>query len=210
MTGDRRTSAAAERDARVREFKRELILDGARTVFAERGLEGASIRAIAAAAGCTTGAIYPYFSGKEEIYAELLAESLENLRAELEAAAGGDVRARLNQTARAFFSFYRQRPGDLELGLYLFQGVRPRGLGRELDRRLNAQLAAALAVIRAPLAELAGSDVTASVELAALFTWLTGLLIVEHTGRIKVVEATADPLLDHYLETLLARLERSG
>jgi TetR/AcrR family transcriptional regulator len=201
------SGAAANRDAKVREFKRSLILDGARAVFAEKGLEGASIRAIAAAAGCTTGAVYPYFSGKEEIYAELLSESLDKLKAEIEAAASGDARSRLCRTAGAFFTYYRERPGDLELGLYLFQGLRPRGLGRELDRRLNDQLAEALAVIRAPLAELAGDEERADIELAALFTWLTGLLIVEHTRRIRVVEATADPLLEHYLEGLLARLE---
>jgi TetR/AcrR family transcriptional regulator len=203
MRGD----TASSREARVREFKRELILDGARAVFAERGLEGASIRAIAAAAGCTTGAIYPYFSGKEEIYAELLSESLDRLKAAIEAAATGDARARLCQTARAFFSYYRERPGDLELGLYLFQGLRPRGLGRELDRELNSKLGEGLAIIRAPLAELAGDEARADVELAALFTWLTGLLIVEHTRRIRVVEAAADPLLEHYLDALLVRLE---
>jgi AcrR family transcriptional regulator len=44
--------------------RRQLIVDAARRVFEQSGLEGASIRAIAEAAGCTTGAIYPHFQAK--------------------------------------------------------------------------------------------------------------------------------------------------
>ena len=50
------------------------MLDAARTVFAEAGIEGASIREIAKKAGYTPGAIYSYFESKEAIYAALLVE----------------------------------------------------------------------------------------------------------------------------------------
>ena len=57
--------------------RRRKILDAAERIFKRTGIEDASIRKIALEAGVTTGAIYPYFDGKEEIYAELLSESLE-------------------------------------------------------------------------------------------------------------------------------------
>ena len=52
--------------------KRELILDAAKQVFAEEGLEGASLRAIATRAGYTPAALYFHFDCKEAIYAEVL------------------------------------------------------------------------------------------------------------------------------------------
>ena len=52
----------------VSEHKRELILNAAKQIFAEEGLEGASLRAIAVRAGYTPAALYFYFESKEAIY----------------------------------------------------------------------------------------------------------------------------------------------
>jgi AcrR family transcriptional regulator len=52
-----------------RELKRGLILAAARKVFEAEGLDGASLRAIAAEAGYTPPALYFHFDSKEAIYA---------------------------------------------------------------------------------------------------------------------------------------------
>ncbi|MBL4906594.1 MAG: helix-turn-helix transcriptional regulator [Sneathiella sp.] len=49
------------------QIRRQKILEAATRVFEKVGLANASMRAIALEAGCTTGAIYPIFSGKEDI-----------------------------------------------------------------------------------------------------------------------------------------------
>src|SRR4051795_7801843 len=70
------------RDARRRavgDHKRELILAAARKVFEAEGLDGASLRAIAAGAGYTPAALYFHFESKEAIYAEVLRSSFANL-----------------------------------------------------------------------------------------------------------------------------------
>src|SRR5690349_23729188 len=67
------------RQQAVSDLKRKLILDAARKVFEADGLDGASLRAIAAAAGYTPAALYFHFASKEAIYAEVLKESLANL-----------------------------------------------------------------------------------------------------------------------------------
>src|SRR5262245_34796481 len=67
------------RQKAVSDLKRGLILDAARTVFEADGLDGASLRAIAAAAGYTPAALYFHFESKEAIYAEVLRASLANL-----------------------------------------------------------------------------------------------------------------------------------
>jgi AcrR family transcriptional regulator len=50
---------------------RELLLDAATTVFARRGVHGASVEEIATEAGFTTGAVYSNFSGKEDLFLAL-------------------------------------------------------------------------------------------------------------------------------------------
>jgi AcrR family transcriptional regulator len=53
---------------RRRAMTRDALLDAARSVFARRGFEGASLDEIAEAAGFTRGAIYKNFEGKEELF----------------------------------------------------------------------------------------------------------------------------------------------
>jgi AcrR family transcriptional regulator len=60
--------------AEQRAKTREALLDAAARVFVERGFAGASVEAIAAAAGYTRGAFYSNFDSKEQLFAELLQE----------------------------------------------------------------------------------------------------------------------------------------
>lgn len=48
------------------------LLSAARTVFAERGYEGASVGDVAAAAGYTKGAVYANFEGKEDLLRQIV------------------------------------------------------------------------------------------------------------------------------------------
>src|SRR3954452_380285 len=88
-----------------RKFRRDAVLGAAQKVFSDAGLEGATIRAIAQAAGYTAGAVYSYFPTKEAIYADILAQSLAALREAVETAAreAPDDEARLHATIRAFY-----------------------------------------------------------------------------------------------------------
>jgi AcrR family transcriptional regulator len=54
-----------------REDVRTRILDAARTVFAKRGLQGASIEEIAETAGFSRGAFYSNFTDKEDLFLQL-------------------------------------------------------------------------------------------------------------------------------------------
>ena len=199
----------AARQAAVAGLKRELILDAATEVFARDGLDGASLRAIARAAGYTPAAIYFHFDSKEAIYAGLLERSLAALRervvgaAEAHAAPGAALRA----AAEAWFDFYAERPRDLDLGFYLFRGgLRPHGLGRARDRELNAALLATLQPLREALLALGLDAARAEAECAAFFAHASGLLLLQQTGRIRLFSAGARALLDGYLDDLERRL----
>ena len=197
------------RQAAVAGLKRELILDAATEVFARDGLDGASLRAIARAAGYTPAAIYFHFDSKEAIYAGLLERSLAALRERVAAAAAAHAapRAALRAAAEAWFDFYAERPRDLDLGFYLFRGgLRPHGLGRARDRELNAALLATLQPLGAALQALGLDPRRAEAESAAFFAHASGLLLLQHTGRIRLFATGARALLDAYLDALAARL----
>jgi TetR/AcrR family transcriptional regulator len=130
----------SDRNERLSALRRQMILDAAQRVFERDGLEKTTLRAIAKEAGCTTGAIYPWFAGKEALYGALLDESLQRLHTHLlGATSGGAPESAARQAILAFFGYYAERRTDFSLGLYLFQGLGPRGLGRDMDERLKAR-----------------------------------------------------------------------
>lgn len=201
-------SARARRQRTLSDARRALVLDAARAVFFERGLEGTSMREIAQRAGYTAGALYSYFSSKEAIYGALLGESLQRLNARVHAAEPGsapDPAHRLHASALAFFAFYREHPRDLDLGFYLFQGAQPRGLTPTLNAELNRQLREALQPVQQALEALGMEVETASAEVTSLFAHAVGVLILSHTGRIRMFRQSSQALFERYLAQLLAR-----
>jgi len=193
----------------VSDLKRELILDAARKVFEAEGLDGASLRAIAAGAGYTPAALYFHFESKEAIYAEVLRTSLTNLgiavnRAVARAKAPAD---RLRSAATAFFRFYDDNPSDLDLGFYLFRGgMKPHGLGKERDSVLNAALASAMEPIAEAAQVLGAGREEARSLMADIFAHAAGLLLLAHTGRIRMFGASAPQLMERFIEAKVSEL----
>jgi AcrR family transcriptional regulator len=62
----------ATRRERRREADRHELLTAAEHIFSARGYAGASIRDIAAEAGFSTGGVYQFFPGKEELFVAVL------------------------------------------------------------------------------------------------------------------------------------------
>jgi len=193
----------------VGELKRGLILAAARRVFEAEGLDGASLRAIAAAAGYTPAALYFHFDSKEAIYAQVLRASLARLGEAVESAvaAAATPAQRLRAAAMGFFGFYAENPGDLDLGFYLFRGgMKPKGLGRARDEALNAALAAALDPIATAAADLGASREAAKLLMVDAFAHAAGLLLLAHTGRIRMFGASAPRLMAAYIEDRIKQL----
>lgn len=200
------------RQKAVSDLKRELILDAARKVFEAEGLDGASLRAIAADAGYTPAALYFHFESKEAIYAEVLRGSLTNLgqavsRAASRAKAPAD---QLRAAATAFFRYYADNPRDLDLGFYLFRGgMKPQGLGKERDSMLNAALESALQPIADAAQALGARPEEAKSLMADIFAHAAGLLLLAHTGRIRMFGASAPHLMERFVEAKVVALAES-
>ena len=202
--------AKTERQQAMTDVRRALVLDAARAVFEKLGIEGASIREIARAAGYTPGAIYFYYDSKEAIYGALLAESLERLNDKVAQAVTGalDPAAQLEAKASAWFDFYADNPRELDLGFYLVQGMRPRGLNATLNEQLNSRLRDALQPCEAALQALGLTGEAALRETTALFAHGVGLLLLKHTGRIRMFGQDATLLFDAYVIGLLERVRQ--
>ncbi|MDP3354526.1 MAG: TetR/AcrR family transcriptional regulator [Polaromonas sp.] len=201
--------ARLQRQQAQSDARRAGVLDAARTVFEQLGIEGASIREIARQAGYTPGAIYSYFESKEAIYGALLAESLERLNAAVDAAGHSALAPaeQLDAKASAWFGFYAANPRDLDLGFYLVQGMRPRGLTAELNDQLNDRLHDALQPCEVALQAMGLGAQEALRENTALFAHGVGLLLLQHTGRIRMFGQDASLLFENYLITLVERLQ---
>src|SRR5438876_2091773 len=205
MANEQRTG----RQKAVSDLKRGFILDAARQVFETEGLDGASLRAIATAAGYTPAALYFHFESKEAIYAEVLCESLTDLsktiaRAVARARTPAD---RLRAAALAFFRYYADNPRDLDLGFYLFRGgMKPQGLGKERDDILNAALESAMQPIADAAQALGARREEARSLMADIFAHAAGLLLLAHTGRIRMFGASAPHLMERFIEAKVMAL----
>ena len=199
---DRRNQALAD-------VRRELLLDAARSAFFELGMEKTSIREIAKRAGYTPGAIYSYFASKEEVYGALLGESLDRLNESVQRVQrkGPTDVDELRATASAFFDFYQENPRDLDLGFYLFQGMKPRRLTRELNETLNARLRSSLQPTQDAMERLGMPAAKALQEITALFAHAVGLLVLSHTGRIRMFKQSSQDLFKTYLERVVSRVK---
>jgi AcrR family transcriptional regulator len=74
-------STTAWGDAKAR---RRDILDSAEKLLAESGYAGLTMRAIAVGAGVSSGTLYQYFDGKEDVFVALMAARLETVATTLD------------------------------------------------------------------------------------------------------------------------------
>lgn len=91
---------------------RALILHAAERLFAERGLAGARVDAIAAAAGVNKALIYYYFHSKEALFRAILETHLAEFSRQALAVLAGPARAqeKVLQFVSLHFDFIAQRP----------------------------------------------------------------------------------------------------
>ncbi|MCW2912633.1 MAG: TetR family transcriptional regulator [Actinomycetia bacterium] len=69
----RKARSRAERSRQPTEVRRQLVVEAARVLIADKGLVGINIREIAAASGVSTGTITYHFSGVNEILVDVVA-----------------------------------------------------------------------------------------------------------------------------------------
>ncbi len=91
---------------------RERATGVAMKLFAERGYDGVTMRALAGELGCSPMTPYRYIANKDELFVRVRARAYRRFGDRLEAAlaAGGDLRARFRRLSKAYFGFALDEP----------------------------------------------------------------------------------------------------
>ena len=195
------------------ETRKNLVLEAARSVFSEFGIERSNIREIAKRAGYTPGALYSYFPNKEAIFVALLDESIARLvKAVGSAKASSAAAPKVNQDALArllvtksvaWFGFYYHGPKDLELGLYLFQIQKAQGMGAHVTVSFAAQTLKALEPVTKQLEAMGLNGDDASAETMGIFAFGFGLLFLKQSGGAQLA---LEQQFRQYVDRLCERL----
>jgi len=91
---------------------KELIARTALTLFVEKGIDGATIRDIAAAAGIAEGTLYRHYPGKDALAWDLFSRNFTAFALELQRIQAGQatLRAKLDAMVRQFCAFFDDDP----------------------------------------------------------------------------------------------------
>jgi AcrR family transcriptional regulator len=160
---------------------REALVTAAAKVFLREGFQAATLRAIAAEAGLTTGAVYSNFDGKAELFLAVLEEQLDpRLELMYDAARQAPIGAVGARVGEEFAAYVKQRRRWLILLIEFWaQAARDPKLGPKFGQR-HAKLRAAISeVLTQRAATLGVSLVLAPDELATLLIALTNGMAVE-------------------------------
>jgi AcrR family transcriptional regulator len=98
---------------------REKILAAARKAFDRKGLEGLSLREVAAKVGITPMAIYRHFASKEALIDALVLDALDEWSARVQALPAVAGLAKIEQMGEAFLDFALREPRRFEAAFLL-------------------------------------------------------------------------------------------
>ena len=101
-----REPVAAPRGRMSGKERRAQLVDVARKLFAQKGLDGTSVEEIASKAGVSKPVVYEHFGGKEGLYAVVVDREMQRLLDGVTGAlTGGHPRELLEQAAMALLSY---------------------------------------------------------------------------------------------------------
>ena len=178
---------------------REALLEAAWRVFAIKGMEGLTMRAVAVEADCAVGGIYTYFPDKESLILELGADSLlelgrniSNLLSEI-----SSVDEATRNAAKAIRNIYGfDRPAAPLLPVLL----NPEGIGsKEFQRKLTGRFITAFAPIAEIRNKRADSSADIGAETLAIASFLLVLVLLESSGQTKRLEISSEKILEAFI-----------
>jgi AcrR family transcriptional regulator len=172
---------------------RAKILDAAKQILVDVGLEGLSIRGIASRVGISAMTVYLYYDSRQDIVTALIRHGLAILKQRLDAAnKGSDARQRLSALGDAYVAFACEHP---EYYRALFSSVpeAERNLGG--FQTLTADVQQALLPVLQAVAEIVGGRPELTIE-RALVMWcaLHGFTSLSLNDRFRLLGFDAEQL----------------
>jgi AcrR family transcriptional regulator len=136
--------------------RRAMILEAARSAFADAGYHETSLYAVAERAGVSKALLYEHFSSKRELYVAMLEMHVHELVGRIRGAVGGAEpgEPRMRAGVEAFFAFVEERRGAWRI---MFRNAGDPDVALRLDR-LRDEVAAAIVQLMSEEAERRGLD----------------------------------------------------
>jgi AcrR family transcriptional regulator len=163
---------------------KQSILEAARGVFAERGFDQASIRAIAAAAKVDPALVHHYFGTKDKLFLASMNSPFDPAEMVPKALAGPREQAG-ERLIRLVLSVWDSPAGTAALAL-----VRS-AMSNEWTARLMREFVVTQ-VLRRAVSELSMDEAEAPLRASLLATQIAGLIVVRYILKVEPV-ASADP-----------------
>ncbi len=142
-----------ERREREREQRKSQILDTARTLLLEKGLNATSINQIAKRSELSVGSIYFYFKDKEELFAALQVEGLELLYQTILRTVDQEAlpEEKIRSIALAYLHFSEEHKNYFDIINYFLTSPKtifPPDLKNKIDSHGNASILTLTSAIR--------------------------------------------------------------
>jgi AcrR family transcriptional regulator len=179
--------------------KRQLILEKAKRLFAEKGFGNTSVSDIARVADVPVGSIYTYFNGKEELIRAIVEEGWENLRARLRDSLAEPSSPETRITL-LLDTFLPELLGDVDfINILLSEGISFTRIEEKVD-----ELSGLIADILAPVAQQSASlkGFTSRDMEAALMVYFLGVLDAVRISQVSNLGVTSADVLSFLRRTI--------
>jgi AcrR family transcriptional regulator len=186
-----------------------MALEAAVALLEQEGPDRLTTRAVAQRIGYTVGSLYFVFRNRDDLVLQVNMRTLDELRAELDAALAGcaDPGERLLALGRCYLGFAERHPTRWRL---VFEHSPPDP--EEVPAALRARIDAFFELICGALAARSPALDGAAVRLAAQSLWggVHGIAVLSLTGKLRAGgERPARALVDDLIRTYLAGLDRT-
>jgi AcrR family transcriptional regulator len=167
---------------------RQSILDAAREVFAEKGFDKASIRAIAGTAGVDPALVHHYFGTKNKLFLETMNAPMDPAEV-IPAALNGSRDQAGERLVRLVLSIWDSPGGSAALAMFRS------ALSNEWTARLLREFVITQ-ILRRAVAELSLDPAEAPMRAGLVATQMAGLMTVRYVLKVEpVASAPAEQLV---------------
>ena len=202
-----------ERREREREERKRQILDAARSLLFEQGLQATSVNKIANSAELGVGTIYFYFSSKEEIFAALQEEGIELLHNKIKKKLERVKRPedRLKTIARVYFDFSRENKDYFDIINYFLSSpgvLFSENLKGQIDQRGNKVISLLMSAVEAGIASRDFREVDARKFAMMFWAALHGLILFKKLRTTMLRGEDYHALVSYSVDYLVNSLNR--
>ena len=193
----RRSTTQKKHENRLEKI--DQITRAGRILFLKKGYQGASMRQIAKSAGMTTGAVYFYFKGKDEIYLRICEEAYQIITNLLRQAVKNKATAieKIAALAIAYEKFYTDYPEYLSL---MKLGPFRKQLSPEIQKKLDLLNTDSISIMRDIIEEgIQNREIhnrMNSLDLTlACWSAIEGIIYLKSDGYLEAFDVPTDRMI---------------